>query len=62
MNKLLEFIKQSKKYKSISEDLINQEIKKYFQINPKDKQYLDKAKSKKYKGIVKSIKTRLHLS
>jgi 16S rRNA (guanine(1405)-N(7))-methyltransferase len=61
MDNLLGSIKKSKKYNSISEDLIKEEIKKYFKINPKDKKHLTKIKSKKYKEIVKAIKSKLHL-
>jgi 16S rRNA (guanine(1405)-N(7))-methyltransferase len=62
MDKLLSSIKKSKKYSSISDDLIKEEIEKYFKINPKQKEYLKNEKSKKYKDIIKKIKNRLHLA
>ena len=45
---LLTAIKKNKKYRAISSDLINQEIKKYFQVNPKSVKFLAREKSNGY--------------
>lgn len=58
---LLGYVKKNKKYRFISDDLIKEEIVKYFKINPKSIKFLDKTKSEKFKGIVKAIRSRLHL-
>jgi len=59
-NVLVRSIQKSRKYSSIFEDLIRQEIDNYFKKNPKDKKYLDNIKSKNYKKIIKTIRSRLH--
>ncbi len=58
---LLFHIRKNKKYQSISEDIINQEIRRYFKTNPKHIKFLDKQKSKKFKKIVREIRAKLHL-
>jgi len=58
---LLEEIRKNKKYASISEDLIKQEIDRYFRINPKHISLLEKPQSEKFKNIVKAIRNKLHL-
>jgi len=50
---LLAEIKQSKKYKTLSEEVINEEIEKYLKRNPHHERYKDKK-------ILKDIKTELH--
>lgn len=50
---LLAEIKQSKKYKTLSEEVINEEIEKYLKRNPHYERYKDKK-------ILKDIKTELH--
>jgi len=50
---LLAEIKQSKKYKTLSEEVINEEIQKYLKRNPHYERYKDKK-------ILKDIKTELH--
>ena len=62
INTILQIIKKSKKYCSISEEILKKEIKKYFQLNPKSTKLLEKPKSKKFKEIIKSIKAKIHLS
>ena len=50
---ILKEIKQSKKYKTLSEEVINEEIQKYLKRNPQYERYKDKK-------ILKDIKTELH--
>jgi len=50
---ILKEIKQSKKYKTLSEEVINEEIQKYLKRNPHYERYKDKK-------ILKDIKTELH--
>jgi 16S rRNA (guanine(1405)-N(7))-methyltransferase len=50
---ILAEIKQSKKYKTLSEEIINEEIQKYLKRNPHYERYKDKK-------ILKDIKTELH--
>jgi len=50
---ILAEIKQSKKYKTLSEEVINEEIQKYLKRNPHYERYKDKK-------ILKDIKTELH--
>jgi len=50
---ILKEIKQSKKYKTLSEEVINEEIQKYLKRNPNHERYKDKK-------ILKDIKTELH--
>ncbi|TKJ17606.1 hypothetical protein CEE44_03670 [Candidatus Woesearchaeota archaeon B3_Woes] len=54
-------VKKNKKYGFISKELIREEILRYFRINPKSVRFLDHEKSDKFKGIVKSIRAKLHL-
>jgi 16S rRNA (guanine(1405)-N(7))-methyltransferase len=62
INLILQIIKKSKKYNSISEELLKKEIQKYFKLNPKDINLLEKPKSKKFKEIIKAIKSKIHLA
>src|SRR3989304_1153605 len=50
---ILAEIKQSKKYKTLSENIIREEIEKYLKRNPHYERYKDKK-------ILKDIKTELH--
>ena len=50
---ILTQVKQSKKYKTLSEEVINEEIQKYLKRNPHYERYKDKK-------ILKDIKTELH--
>jgi len=62
---ILERIKGSKKYQGICEEIILDEIKKYFKLNPKanfKSNSKDKISEKKLKLIIKAIKKELHLS
>ena len=61
INTILKIIKKSKKYCSLSEEILKKEIKKYFQLNPKSIKHLEKPKSKKFKEVIKSIKSKIHL-
>ncbi len=62
INNLMGHVRKSRKYSSISKDFVEDEIKKYFQINPKALKFIDKEKSKKFKEIVKAIRSKLHLA
>lgn len=57
---LIGFIKKNKKYSSISDDIVMQEIDDYFKRNPNNIRLLDNKRSKKYKKIIKEIRAKLH--
>jgi len=59
---LIREIRKNKKYASISEELIIQEIERYFRTNPKHLSLFDKPKSEKFNKIVKSVRGKLHLA
>jgi ribosomal RNA methyltransferase FmrO len=61
LSNLILNIKKNKKYSSISEDLIESEINKYFKIDPNEIKFLEHEKSKKYKEIIRNIRSKLHL-
>jgi 16S rRNA (guanine(1405)-N(7))-methyltransferase len=62
INKISEIIKKNKKYSSISEDVITDEIESYFRKNPNKLDLLEKQKSEKFKKIIKEIRSNLHKS
>lgn len=58
---ILNAVKKNKKYEPISDELLNDEIEKYFKKNPKSINNIDKTKSKKFKQIISEIRKNLHL-
>jgi 16S rRNA (guanine(1405)-N(7))-methyltransferase len=60
INQVLEAVKQNKKYSSISEVIIKQEILNFFKKNQKSVVFLEKPKSEKFKNIIKQIRSKLH--
>lgn len=60
INLLLEEIKKNKKYTSIHNDLVKNEIKGYFKKNQNKIKILEKPKSEKFKKIIKEIRAKLH--
>jgi 16S rRNA (guanine(1405)-N(7))-methyltransferase len=60
IKKISEIIRNNKKYSSISEDVITDEIESYFRKSPNKLAFLEKQKSEKFKKIIKEIRAELH--
>lgn len=57
---LLENIKKNKKYKEITNSLIEKKIVAYFKQSPEEEKYLLKEKSWRYRKIVSLLRGELH--
>jgi len=62
MNKLVEEIKKNKKYSGIENKVIVHAIGQYFKKKPKNKKFVEKPKSEKFKKMVSEIRALLFFS
>tara|TARA_Y100000310_G_scaffold144893_1_gene144156 strand:- start:8730 stop:9566 length:837 start_codon:yes stop_codon:yes gene_type:complete len=60
MKELIANITKNKKYKGIAKTILEETITNYFTKHPKNKKYLKKVKTKKYKQIISAIRSELH--
>lgn len=58
--KILNYVKKNKKYSSLSDEIIEDEIMLYFRQNHKSINFVENDKSEKFNRIVKEIRARLH--